>query len=63
MNQKMGTRRPREVPGTFLMIPMADASFGYGRILEQPYTAFYNYRTSEPTEDLDTIASKPRQGP
>lgn len=47
------------MPGTFLMIPLADGSFGYGRILEQPYTAFYNYRTSEPTEDLDTIASKP----
>lgn len=41
------------------MIPLADGSFGYGRILEQPYTAFYDYRTSEPASDLDTIAAKP----
>ncbi len=46
-------------PGTFLRIPLSDGSFGYGRILEAPYGAFYNYRTASPEQDLDTIASKP----
>lgn len=41
------------------MIPLADGSFGYGRILAQPYTAFYDYRTTEPTSDLDAIAARP----
>ena len=57
--RRAAKRRPREVPGTFLRIPLADGSFGYGRTLEQPYTAFYNYRTTKPISDLDTIASKP----
>lgn len=46
-------------PGTFLRIPLADGSFGYGREVEDPYTAFYNYRTTEPVSDLEVIASKP----
>lgn len=51
-------RRSRHTPGTFIRIRLADGSFGYGRVLEPPYEAFYNYRTSEPSSDLDTIASK-----
>jgi hypothetical protein len=31
----------------------------YGRVLETPYVAFCNYRTLEPSADLDTIALKP----
>lgn len=46
-------------PGTFLRIPLGDGSFGYGRILEAPYDAFYDYRTRELDMDLDRIASKP----
>jgi hypothetical protein len=46
-------------PGTFLRIPLADGSFGYGRALELLYGAFYNYRTTSPDSDLDRIASKP----
>jgi hypothetical protein len=46
-------------PGTFLRVPLADGSFGYGRILEPPYEAFYRYRTAGPDSDLDRIASKP----
>jgi immunity protein 26 of polymorphic toxin system len=46
-------------PGTFMRIPLADGSFGYGRILEPPHSAFYNYRTTNPDSDLDRIASKP----
>jgi hypothetical protein len=45
--------------GTFLQIPLPDGSFGYGRTLERPFLAFYDYRTTEPSSDLDTIASKP----
>lgn len=44
--------------GTFLRIPLADGSFGYGRVLTDPYIAFYNYRTMEPSSDLDTISSQ-----
>ncbi len=46
-------------PGTFLRIPLSDGTFAYGRQLEEPHTAFYNYRTQEPSDDLDTIEKKP----
>jgi hypothetical protein len=46
-------------PGSFLRIPLADGSFGYGRVLEPPHDAFYEYRTKSPDSDLDRIASKP----
>jgi hypothetical protein len=46
-------------PGAFVRIPLADGSFGYGRILEPPYDAFYDYRTSTPDADLDRIATRP----
>ena len=46
-------------PGSFLRIPLADGSFGYGRVLELPIDAFYEYRTKSPDSDLDRIASKP----
>lgn len=51
--------KPRPKPGTFLRIRLADGSFGYGRVLETPNAAFYNYRTHSPDSDLDAIASKP----
>jgi hypothetical protein len=40
-------------PGSFLRIPLADGSFGYGRMLELPFDAFYDYRTTSPDSDLD----------
>jgi hypothetical protein len=46
-------------PGAFLRIPLADGTFGYGRHLEDPYTAFYDYRTPDPSTDLDTIEKQP----
>jgi hypothetical protein len=58
----MGKKRRRLMnykPGTFLRIPLADGSFGYGRALPIPDMAFYNYRTTEPSEDLDAIAASP----
>ena len=45
--------------GTFVRLALADGTFGYGRLLESPYVAFYNYRTTNPDSDLDEIASKP----
>ena len=44
-------------PGTFVRIPLADASFGYGRALQPPFWAFYQYRTLAPELNLDKIAS------
>jgi hypothetical protein len=46
-------------PGSFVRIPLTDGSFSYGRILEPPYDAFYDYRTPTPNTDLDRIATKP----
>ncbi|MFL5355523.1 immunity 26/phosphotriesterase HocA family protein [Archangium sp.] len=46
-------------PGSFLRIPLADGSFGYGRALEPPINAFYDYGTESPDSNLDRIASKP----
>jgi len=46
-------------PGTFLRVSLADGSFGYGRVLELPHDAYYDYRTETPDSDLDRIASKP----
>jgi hypothetical protein len=40
-------------------VPLADGSFGYGRVLSNPYVAFYNYRTTEPSSNLDEIGTKP----
>src|SRR6476659_1723572 len=51
--------KPVHKPGTFYRIPLADGSFAYGRALELPDCAFYNYRTTSPDSDLDRIASKP----
>jgi hypothetical protein len=51
--------RPTYKPGSFLRIPLPDGSFGYGRVLELPFDAFYDYRTTRPDSDLERIASKP----
>ena len=45
--------------GTFLRIPLADGSFGYGRAQSKVYIAFYNDQTTEPSADLDTIEASP----
>lgn len=53
-------KHPREFKtGAFLRIPLKDGTFGYGRVLPHPNVAFYDYRTSEPSSDLDVIESKP----
>jgi hypothetical protein len=59
MKRSPRKRRPSHRAGTFLRIPLPDDSFGYARELEDPYTAFYDYRTTEPSSDLATIESKP----
>jgi hypothetical protein len=51
---------PRKlVAGTFFIIPLEDGSFAYGRVLDYPFFALYNYRTDQPSGNLDDIASKP----
>jgi hypothetical protein len=44
-------------PGAFVRIPLADGSYGYGQLLEFPYASFFDLRTTEPTANLDAIAS------
>lgn len=46
-------------PGSFLRIPLADGSFGYGRVLKLPHDAYYSYRTDTPDSDVVRIASMP----
>ncbi|MFI8962637.1 immunity 26/phosphotriesterase HocA family protein [Streptomyces sp. NPDC053493] len=46
-------------PGTYLRIPLPDGSYGYGRVLTDAYTGFYDYRTTEPSDDLDDIDGRP----
>jgi hypothetical protein len=46
-------------PGTFVRIRLQDGSYGYGRLLEFPFIAFYDYRSTEPVSDLDALAAKP----
>jgi len=45
--------------GTFLRLSLPDGTFGYARVLEPPYTAFYRYQTNDPDADLDRISSHP----
>ncbi|MDP3273565.1 MAG: immunity 26/phosphotriesterase HocA family protein [Deltaproteobacteria bacterium] len=52
-------RALRLAVGTFVRVPLADKTFGYGRVLSDPYMAFYRYRTEEPSEDLTAIAAQP----
>lgn len=52
-------RKRLEKPGTFVRVPLEDGTFGYGRILKPPHSAFYHYRTPSPDSDLDRIASNP----
>ncbi|HYO51433.1 Imm26 family immunity protein [Archangium sp.] len=51
--------KQRHKPGSFVRIALADGSFGYGRLLESPYAAFYQHRTMSPDSDLDGIGSRP----
>ncbi|ATB39544.1 hypothetical protein CYFUS_004988 [Cystobacter fuscus] len=50
-------RKQKHTTGSFVRIVLADGSFAYARLLESPYAAFYNYRTTSPDSDLDRIAS------
>jgi hypothetical protein len=45
-------------PGSFLRIPLADGSFGYGRVLKPPHDAYYAYKTETQDSDLERIVSQ-----
>ncbi|KFA91405.1 Imm26 family immunity protein [Archangium violaceum] len=51
--------KQRHKPGSFVRIALADGSFGYGRLLESPYVAFYQHRTMSPDSDLDGLGARP----
>ncbi len=48
-----------EPAGTFILVPLADGTFGYGRVTHEPFMAFYDLRTEAPVSDLVSIASAP----
>src|SRR5688572_4939294 len=53
-------KRAKKLPeGTFLRIPLADGTFGYGRVLGYTYVGFYDYQTTEAVSDMGVISSKP----
>ena len=52
-------RKSKHRAGAFIRIALADGSFGYGRLLESPYAAFYQHRTLDSNADLDGLSSKP----
>src|SRR3954471_19875769 len=56
MRMSNGTTRPE---GTFVRIPLADGSFGYGQVLGDPYIAFYDHQTLDAERDIDAILAKP----
>ncbi|MFD3993469.1 immunity 26/phosphotriesterase HocA family protein [Streptomyces sp. NPDC058583] len=45
--------------GAYVRIPLPDGSYGYGRVLSDAYTGFYDYRTTRPSADLDDIDTRP----
>ena len=48
----MAKKKSGRKPGTFFRIALPDGTFGYARMLEPPYTAFYRYQTPVPEDDL-----------
>lgn len=52
-------RKQKYKTGSFFAIALADGTFGYGRLLESPYAAFYQYRTTSLESNLDKIMSQP----
>lgn len=51
--------RNSEPTGTFILVPLADGTFSYGRVVKDPYIAFYDLQTPTPLSDLDAIAAAP----
>jgi hypothetical protein len=45
--------------GTFRRIRLSDGSFAYGRALDPPYVAFYEFRSSQPISELDVLENQP----
>jgi hypothetical protein len=46
-------------PGAFVRIPFRDGSFGYGRLLNPPFAAFYDLHSAAAVSDLNAIAARP----
>lgn len=45
--------------GSFVLIPLKDGSYGYGRLREFPLASFYNFNSKAPVQDLDKIGARP----
>lgn len=52
-------KNSKRAPGAFLRIKLSDGTFGYARVRQPPYTAFYDFQTQTPISDLELIASRP----
>ena len=55
----MNMRRVSSPIGSIVRIPLPDDSFGYARVIVSPYFAFYDYRTTTPSNELDVIVVRP----
>lgn len=51
----MGNKRITKKEGDIFYIKLSDYSYSYGRILKDPYYAFYDLKTDMITNDLQTI--------
>jgi hypothetical protein len=49
----------KRITGIFIRIPLVDGSFCYGRLLKNPYIAFYKFRSTVPFSNLEQIELKP----
>lgn len=45
--------------GAVIRLSLPDGTFGYGRVLVDPYVAFYKLRTKQPLDDARIIISSP----
>ena len=46
-------------PGNFVRIPLGEEGFAFGRIIENPLVAFYDFLSPIPDVSLEEIARKP----
>jgi hypothetical protein len=54
----IGDRFKRYI-GSFVIVPLKNGTYGYGRVREYLLFSFYDLNTKEPVHDLDKIAARP----
>jgi hypothetical protein len=55
----MGVHKASHEPGAYLRLALPDGSYGYGRLLQSPFAAFYRRRSSRPGTDTAPLDAEP----